>query len=146
MRFVLCICVLLLGCNVAPEEINYGSDACHYCKMNIVDDRFASELVTTKGKVYKFDAVECMINFTRDGGTDEIALTLVTTYDRHGELYDATQAVYVRSPKMPSPMGMYITPFRSDEKADEARNANGGNILSWDELTDNFESLPNLAE
>ena len=30
--------------------------------MTIVDPRYGAELVTTKGKVYKYDAVECLIN------------------------------------------------------------------------------------
>ena len=29
--------------------------------MTIVDNKHSAELVTTKGKVYKFDAIECMI-------------------------------------------------------------------------------------
>ena len=31
--------------------------------MTIVDKLHAAEIVTKKGKVYKFDATECMINY-----------------------------------------------------------------------------------
>ena len=48
------------------EEINYGVDACAYCKMNIVDPKFGAELITKKGRVYKFDAIECMVNYDRE--------------------------------------------------------------------------------
>ena len=52
----------LAACTVAPVPINFGSDGCHFCKMTIVDKQHAAELVTSKGKAYKYDAIECMID------------------------------------------------------------------------------------
>ena len=57
------IIILLLtafSCNVKPEAINYGSNGSllqndHHNKVH------AAEIVTKKGKVYKFDATECII-------------------------------------------------------------------------------------
>ena len=40
----------LISCNIKPQKIAYGEDICHYCKMNIVDDRHASEIITKKGE------------------------------------------------------------------------------------------------
>ena len=58
--------LLVFSCNVSPKPIDYGSDGCHFCKMTIVDKVHAAEIVTKKGKVYMFDATECMINFRKD--------------------------------------------------------------------------------
>ena len=33
------------------------------CKMTLVDKKFGAEVVTKKGKVYKFDDLNCMIKF-----------------------------------------------------------------------------------
>src|SRR5690606_40631353 len=70
--------LLLTACEVAPEKIEYGTDACSYCDMTIVDPKHASQVVTKKGKNYKYDAVECMVHHLQDALADQpIALTLV---------------------------------------------------------------------
>ena len=45
--------------------------------MTIVDKVHAAEIVTQKGKVYKFDATECMINFMDEFDTSEIAYVFI---------------------------------------------------------------------
>ena len=60
------ILVLLLGvffssCSTSPQPINYGNDACHYCQMTIVDQIYGAEVISDKGKIFKFDAAECLI-------------------------------------------------------------------------------------
>ena len=45
------------GCSLEPKPIEYGEDQCDACKMRISDSRFGAELVTTKGKIYKYDAM-----------------------------------------------------------------------------------------
>ena len=54
--------ILLLSCTIKPEKINFGSDMCHFCQMTIVDRQHAAQYVTSKGKQFKFDAIECMLN------------------------------------------------------------------------------------
>ena len=62
--FLLLLVITLSACsNQKPRAINIGEDNCAYCKMGITDNRFSSELITSKGKVYKFDAVECLAAF-----------------------------------------------------------------------------------
>ena len=84
--------VLLIACTVGPKPIDYGHVACHYCSMTIVDKQHAAQLVTTKGKVFNFDAVECMMNQLKDWDESTIALFLANDFDRPGELIDATSA------------------------------------------------------
>ena len=92
------IIILLLtafSCNVKPEAINYGSDGCHFCKMIIVDKVHAAEIVTKKGKVYKFDATECMINFMKEFDTSETQHYLTNIYTEPEVLIDATKATFL---------------------------------------------------
>lgn len=42
------------------EAIQYGSDYCHHCKMQISDKRFGGALLTTGGITHKYDALECL--------------------------------------------------------------------------------------
>lgn len=97
----------LWSCSIAPEPINYGQDGCHFCKMTIVDKVHAAEIVTTKGKVYKFDATECMINFMDEFETSNIELFLSNNYSTPEELIDSKEATFLISENVPSPMGAF---------------------------------------
>ena len=53
--------ITLVSCTVEEKPIIYGTDDCALCKMLIMDQRYGTEIVTTKGRVYKFDAIECLV-------------------------------------------------------------------------------------
>ncbi|MEJ5262655.1 MAG: hypothetical protein WHT45_08235, partial [Ignavibacterium sp.] len=55
--------ILLFACSPQPEPIDYGNDICDFCKMNITDNKYAAEIVTSKGKIYKFDSIEYLFQF-----------------------------------------------------------------------------------
>lgn len=134
--------LLLWSCNPQSQPIDYGADKCEFCRMSIVDQRFGGEIVTQKGKIYKYDAVECLVNYIDERIEDETALKLVltNTYDNPGKLNDAKSCVYLKSENMPSPMGMYLNPFQNPAEAEKAKTQNEGQIMSWEELRNEFAS------
>ncbi len=103
MRWLIWLAVAVISsCSVEPQPIDFGKDHCTYCKMTIVDDRYGSELVTAKGKVFKFDAVECLINFNLQNPSDEQpSFMLVADYSHPATLVDASRAFYLRSVSCP---------------------------------------------
>src|SRR5690606_18561210 len=112
--FLSIITLLFASCNVSPQPINFGSDACHFCNMTIVDRQHASQLVTTKGKAFKYDAIECMVHSLQDEFKNtEMAHYLVADFNQPGELTDATKASYLVSEKLQSPMGANLSAFLS---------------------------------
>ena len=111
--FPFALLLLFFNCNVSPKPIDYGSDGCHFCKMTIVDKVHAAEIVTQKGKVYKFDATECMVNFNEEFDTSEIALYLSNNYTEPEQLIDATKATFLISKNIPSPMGAFLSAFEN---------------------------------
>ena len=54
---LLIILCSFFSCSKTPQPINYGTDMCHFCQMTIVTKTHAAQMVTTKGKQYKFDAI-----------------------------------------------------------------------------------------
>ncbi|WP_291865892.1 nitrous oxide reductase accessory protein NosL [Maribacter sp.] len=137
--FVILITVWLSACNSSPEPIEYGTDGCHFCKMTIVDRQHASEIVTKKGKAFKFDAIECMMNHVNTIDRNKVKLFLANDYNRPGELMDAATAVYLISKEVPSPMGEYLTAFKTKEEAEKVREEHGGKLYSWEELQNKFK-------
>ncbi|NER09606.1 copper chaperone NosL [Muriicola jejuensis] len=130
--------VVLASCSIKPEPIQYGMDGCSYCSMTIVDRQHAAELVTSKGKAFKFDASECMINHLNEQVDSDIALYLVNDFSNPGDLVDARAATFLISENIPSPMGAYLSAFKNREAAERVRQANGGVLLNWEELLERF--------
>jgi copper chaperone NosL len=134
---LLLISVLFAACNVSPQPINYGSDACHYCNMTIVDRQHASQIVTAKGKAYKYDAIECMVHSLQDEFKDtEMAHYLVADFHQPGELIDATKASYLVSEKLQSPMGANLSAFQNAEAGQKAQEKFTGKVYTWEEIQD----------
>jgi copper chaperone NosL len=124
---------------VSPKPIDYGNDGCHFCKMTIVDKLHAAEVVTNKGKIYKFDATECMINFRDEFDTTEIKLYLSNDYANPETLIDATQATFLISKNVPSPMGAFLSAFENKTDAEKLQTSKGGELYSWDTLLKHFK-------
>jgi copper chaperone NosL len=107
--------------------------------MTIVDKQHASQIVTIKGRSFKYDAIECMMNdLAKWEGRPETHLLLVADYDQPGTLVDATKASYLISEAIPSPMGEFLTGFQNGGSRDDTATAKGGNSLSWEELREEF--------
>ena len=131
--------LIILGgfsCRPEPEPIRFGEDQGVYCKMMISDPQYGGELVTEKGKVFKFDAVECMVNYMQEKTDTEYAYKLAIAADTPGELHPVENMYFLVSPELPSPMGANLTGFSSRETAEAARAVHGGKLLRWEEVKD----------
>lgn len=131
--------LFLFNCNVSPQPIDYGNDACHFCKMTIVDKQHAAEIVTHKGKVYKFDSSECMVNFLDEFDVSTVKLFLSNDFSEPETLIDATQATFLISEQIPSPMGANLSAFKDRQVAINTQKEKGGSLYSWDELLNHFK-------
>lgn len=131
---------LLVSCKVEPQKINFGSDACHFCKMTIVDQQHAAQYVTDKGKQFKFDAIECMVNKLAEKKSDNIALLLVADYNSPGQMAPATSAIYLISPEIKSPMGANLSAFATEQNAISVKADAEGKLYSWQELLKKFDA------
>ncbi len=131
--FLIYLLFTLSSCGNKPEPINYGHDECEFCRMQITDSRYGSELVTEKGKVYKFDSVECMAEFAmiKNLAGDSNQSLLVTDFFRPETFIDATSAFYVLNSNFRSPMGLNVSAFDGSVSGQKFVVENGGQILNW---------------
>ena len=134
--FLLLLCT---ACEVAPKKIEYGKDACSFCRMTIVDKTHSAEIVTKKGKDYKYDAVECLVNDIAKKEENSLAFILVANYANPGELIDATQATFLISPAIKSPMGANLSAFTNQQSIDQVLPNIKGKLYTWSTLKDKFK-------
>ncbi len=139
--FVISMATSLQSCAQSPEPIRYGKDACVFCKMTIVDKKYGAEIVTNKGKSFKFDDLSCMVKYMKANqlNESELAFVVVNDYNNPGELIDVKTATFLSSKDLRSPMRGDVAAF-SDKAAAATVNAKFANakILTWKEVFDNF--------
>jgi copper chaperone NosL len=109
----LAVMLFFWACTPQPSPIQYGHDQCAFCKMTIMDQRFGAELVTTKGKVYKFDDLFCLHNFYKANGAKdaEYSHILVNDYSNPGALLDLRKAQLLKAASLRSPMAGNVAAF-----------------------------------
>lgn len=136
-----CVLFLMAACQVEPEPLRYGEDACHSCKMTLMDRKFGAELVTTKGKIYKFDDLNCMMQFYYSGevGDRDYAHKLVVDFTNPGTLIPAADAFYLKSSEIKSPMASHVAAFSSKAKLEEVQDELSGIYMVWGELVTQFK-------
>jgi copper chaperone NosL len=126
--------LVLSACSKAPHKIDYGNDGCHFCKMTIVDKIHGSELISDTGKVFKFDATECMLSYVDENKELLIGSLLTNYYEDPTKFLSTQEATFLISEKLPSPMGANLTAFKTKESAEKVLTEKGGELYSWEAL------------
>lgn len=131
----------LAACSSDPRPIVLGQDACHHCKMTLMDPKFGAELVTEKGKIFIFDDVNCMLGYmdSEEGKSQTFKHILVMDYLNPGTLIDANFAHYLKSSEFKTPMASEVVAFPDYQLLKEYKAKNGGVYLAWGELTTQFK-------
>ncbi|KAB2910003.1 MAG: nitrous oxide reductase accessory protein NosL [Ignavibacteriales bacterium] len=136
MFFFLLAAFLFIGCaDQTAQPIVYGSDICDFCQMQISDHAFGTELITPKGKVYKFDSVECLVSFAQNSEYDpKETAVFVTSMIEPDVLFDAKTAMFVVSKEIQSPMGANLAAFRNHQDAIKTIKDSTAVHYSWNQL------------
>lgn len=124
------------GCSTEPQPINYGTDVCEHCKMVIADEKYGAEMISKKGKIFKFDSAECLMDFiTEDKQQAQVtdAQLLVINFAKPTTFIDAKQAFYLKDKKIQSPMGGNIAPFETEMLADNNQVSPDAKIFTFDQ-------------
>lgn len=138
MKFVLLFCssILLTSCSTEPEPIMVGKDNCGFCKMTVSDPRFGAEIVTNKGKVYKFDDEHCILAFMKADklAKKDIAGVYFTDFNSPHTLIHVEDAYFLQSPALKSPMNGNIAAFRNPDSLANALPSFYGNAITWEDM------------
>jgi len=133
--------ITLLACSTEPQPLLFGKDGCYACKMTLMDKKFGAEVVTKKGKVFKFDDVNCMINYLNSGAVEErdIAHRLVIDFAHPEKLIPVEHAFFLRSDNIKTPMASQVAAFESKEDFDVIKRELNGIYMVWGELVTQFK-------
>ena len=142
MRLVLLtlsLASLFVSCSTEPAAIEYGYDHCNFCEMTVVDKGHAAILVSSKGKSYKFDAIECMMRFANRAEDMKFAHVLVCDYTNPGTMIKAEDAHFLISKEIPSPMGGFLSAIYDQQLSEKLLAEKGGEVFKWNEVQSKFQ-------
>lgn len=122
--------VFLTACGAdTPREIVVGQDQCAYCRMEITDPKFATQVILTTGKIVVFDAVDCLAGYVRGNPAERIKSVWVTEANG-GTFVRAEEAGFLLDGTLRGPMGRVVA-FATPAEAAAAVATYGGTPVSW---------------
>jgi copper chaperone NosL len=136
----LSVTVVLTSCKTQPQPFSYGKDICDDCKMTIMDPKFGGEIITRKGRIYKFDDSHCLVHFLKAGSVQstDIAQTVFIDHNNEKNFLDVKSSFFVVSDRLKSPMNGNAACFPSLQVAQQKAKELNGVVKNWDQL---YQSL-----
>ncbi|MCC5800803.1 nitrous oxide reductase accessory protein NosL [Rossellomorea vietnamensis] len=126
---------LLMGCGMQaaePRDIDEDTDKCEICSMSVMDNQFATQLLTTEGKTYVFDDIGCMYSWMKVN-PDETDISFVRDYKTE-DWIQSEDAYYVYDKNVKTPMAYNVISFEKKEDAESYIKENEGELLDSKEL------------
>ncbi len=120
-----------------PAHVDYGKSECAYCRMITDKKEFGGELELKSGKVLTFDSIECLAaSYFRNWNvpSTDVKLIWVVNYSRPGTVMVSSQATFLRTTSVESPMDADIIALPSRSAAMKLKKGAKDTIMSWDEV------------
>ncbi|MFC2188028.1 hypothetical protein ACFCT7_11980 [Fulvivirgaceae bacterium LMO-SS25] len=132
---VLIVLVIVNGitsCVINQDSIPilFGKDQCEFCKMTISNPKFGAELITDKGRILKYDALECMVNHLKEEAPPYQKLFAIP-YDLPKELKPVDELYFLISIDFRSPMGANLAAFSKKTFLEEKYHSQ---LMNWNDL------------
>ncbi len=127
----------LTGCTPAkPQAIRYGQDECAECKMTLVNPHYGAELLTAKGKIFKFDDLNCLLAFQNKTKTTPAPQAYIIDCNRPNTFLTVEHAIFLQHDGLRTPMGSHLAAFANVTDLETARSqlGGGGQILRWPDI------------
>jgi copper chaperone NosL len=125
------LALALVACGgTGPRPVVLNEDACHYCRMEVTDARFAAEVITNTGRVHVFDSPECLAGYARGAAPGTVRALWVTDAEHPGTFVEAERAGYLLDSSLRGPMGR-ATAFATLDAARDAQARYGGTVAEW---------------
>lgn len=120
--------------NKGPEPINLNKDNCDFCQMTIAEEKFSCELITVKGRVYKFDDLSCLLEYKTANPDPAVRSIYVADFLTPGSLLEQEKAFFIRGEEIDSPMGGGIAAFSDKNTAMEYAGKFNAQLTDWSAL------------
>jgi copper chaperone NosL len=132
---VLLFSLFFMSCGdfkVVPIKLN--ADNCDFCKMSIADGKYGAEVITQKGRVYKFDDIMCMVNYCKENANTKMEAFYVNDFAQDNNLIPAETAFFLSGGDIQSPMHGGIIAFSKEKDAIEFGTKLNAKPIDWNTI------------
>ena len=104
--------------------------------MTITDTKYGAEIITQKGKAYKFDDVHCVLAFMQSKMIEEKEIKDIYLVDYAGDhsLVKAGESFLLQGEDIHGPMNGNVIAFKSEDSLKGTAVQLKGSTTSWDKL------------
>lgn len=134
LLFFLSLSFLSCSNNTKAVPIKLNVDNCDFCKMSIADGKYGAEVLTEKGRTYKFDDIMCMMKYCKENSNTKISWYYVHDFAKDNVLIPALTAHFISGGTIQSPMRGGIIAFSSEKDAKEFGTKFGAKLITWDAI------------
>ncbi len=133
--------LFFVQCSTGPQPIHYGTDNCSFCKMTLMDKRYGAEIMTKKGKAFKFDDVNCLVLFEQEGTVkpEDVAGRYIADFAHEGVLLEIEKALFLHSDNLKTPMASQVAAFATQSDLEKIQTQTGGEMLAWKQVPALFD-------
>jgi copper chaperone NosL len=125
--------LMLFSCaNYNPEPIQLNVDNCDFCKMSIADGKFGAELITQKGRFYKFDDIMCMVNYCKENSAIKVTAFYVNDFSKENVLINVENAFFLTGGRINSPMRGGIIALSTEKESATFQKKLNAEPIAWD--------------
>lgn len=128
---VLFIALLAAGCSAkadGPPAIQVDRTACEHCTMLVSDERLAAAYYTAAGDARVFDDIACLLTAAASESSAE-GLRFWFHDAASSEWLRGEDAVFVKSPRIKTPMHGGIVAFRQLHDAERTARTEQGRVI-----------------
>ena len=133
---IILVPTLFSACQSGPVAFKPGKDQCDYCQMTVVDLRFGVELVTKKGKIFRFDDAHCLKSYLKEqkSGQSSIGEIYFADFSHDHGFIESKKALFLHSDDLKSPMNGNMAAFADQASLDESKILFPGTVKTLNEI------------
>lgn len=124
--------LILVSCSSGPQPVQWGKDACEFCKMTMMDKRYGAQIINRHGKAFVFDDIICLSGFLDAGNITKENIRCIYFIDfSNAAPVAANSAIILKSETFRSPMSSHLASVSSET---DLTSFNAEKVFKFDEL------------
>ncbi len=133
--FSILILFLLFSCgSKEAQPIKLNVDNCDFCGMSIADGKYAAEVITEKGRAYKFDDISCMMKYCKENSDTKMGAYFVNDFAQDNVLIPTNTAFFLSGGAIQSPMRGGIIAFSKEADTKEMAIKLEAEPITWETI------------
>jgi copper chaperone NosL len=102
--------------------------------MSIADGKYAAEVITEKGRAYKFDDISCMMKYCKENSDTKMGAYFVNDFAQDNVLIPTNTAFFLSGGAIQSPMRGGIIAFSKEADAKEMAIKLQAESTTWETI------------